>query len=287
MKNLIENIKTVFRYWLNIFGLIFSGLFEIGREKILELLLLILSWFIFIVASGKVIDTLVIQGYVSDLEGWVRTSYAIGFVTFVYGFILLIYYPAKIDSDKQKIINDLSPEEPNVIVSFETFSPMKGVQTINIINCSESNMKCRASLGYIAPMLLPNKFPQHYPIGWYSKRLVWGSQKCPDGNVIIDKNHGRATIEFAKVFDTNYKFLFQDGDRVQEGFDGIPPEHALGEGVHLVQFRLDGEINKKEFTIKKEYLILFKMEKVDEKEGKDILLPTFQFQEAFTNSGGV
>ncbi len=207
---------------------------------------------------------------------------------FIYGIIYLIYFKIErvnIYNEQKEIIDDLLPANPQFVISPEPFSPIKGVQMLNIINCSESKVSCRASLAYVAPMIF-DKF-QAYPTSWYSKKLVWGTQKCPDGNIVIDRNHGRAVIDFAKVFDNGYKLLFQDGDNIKEGFDGSPPEHLLGEGVHLIQLRLDGEINKKEFTVKEEYFILFKIEKIDERDGKDIFLPSFQFQKAFENSGGV
>lgn len=234
------------------------------------------------------VNGLVIYNFTKGISDILSPLVLIVTTFFVYGIIYLIYFKIErvnIFNEQQEIIDDLLPANPQIIISPEIFSPIKGVQMLSIVNCSESSIRCRASLAYVAPMIF-DKF-QAYPSSWYSKKLVWGNQKCPDGNIVIDRKHGKAVIEFAKVFDNGYKLLFQDGDNIKEGFDGSPPEHFLGEGVHLIQLRLDGEINKKEFTVEKEYFILFKIEKVDERDGKDIFLPSFQFQKAFENSGGV
>lgn len=280
MKTLLKNIKMVFRYWISIFHSIFIDLFDYWKGHILVGCLIFIAYFVFIGLSGQVVDILIKQGFISDMEAWGRVLWAVAPVSIVYILIAVLYKPAKKDEDKQKRIDELSPAKPNIEILFEPFSPANGIQMLNVINHSISNIQCRASFSRIAPEITRLNFSKPYPIGWFSKKLVWGSQRCPDGNIVIDKKDGIATINLAKVIGSRFKFLFQDGDNVQEGFNGWPEEDSLGEGLYFVGIRIDGEINKHEFSENNNYFVSFKMEKVDEEDGKDILIPNFIFEKA-------
>lgn len=212
-------------------------------------------------------------------------------VTIITYAVIISFYSAweKVNqyNDQKKTISGLLPVEADIEISSSGFSPIPGKQMIKVVNHSASNIKCRATFSYIAPMMLPNQFPYRLPQEWYSKKLVWGSQNCPDGNILIDKNDGIAMLELAKVNNQGYKFLFQNGNEIQEGFDGSLPENNIGESSHMVEIRFDGEINKHEFCEKRKYLVSFALQKVDERDGKDIFIPNFEFKELFPIENGV
>jgi len=198
------------------------------------------------------------------------------FVLFV---IMLWRTPAEMDNDKQKQIDDLSPAKPKIDF---VFPPMqgKGNQKLEVINRSLKEVNCHAVFTYIAPIVFDNFRP--YPSWWHSKNLVWSNRKTSDVNIVIDGNCGNAVLDIAETLDNRFNFLFQNGESVQVGFDlddEYKKDAGLPEGVYLVNLRLDGKFEGKDFVVEKKYFVLFEIKKISKE--KNIVMPIFQLQEAF------
>lgn len=251
MRNLLRKIKMVFRYWISVFGFIFSDLFDYLKSHIVAGCIIFIAYFVFIAISGQAVDTLIKQGFISDLEAWARILWAVVPITLLYAFGLLLYYPAKKDDDKQKIIDKLSPDLPDLEFLFPDFPQVKGIQKLKIINNSHLEVTCHATLNLVAPLVFTKfiEYPNHY----YSKNLVWSNKKSNDGNIKIDGNKGTAILDLVETYNDGFNFLFQNGNDIQVGYDNHPKENKLGENDYVFGLRLDGEFNGRHFIMEKSF----------------------------------
>jgi len=198
-------------------------------------------------------------------------------------FVITHNEQQNIIKNKEKQIDDLSPAKPEIEFVFSGFSPSKGIQRLQIINHSPSAVICHAVFSYIA-LLIINRFPSlhPYPKEWHSKKLFWDSQMNSNGEITIDGNDGCGILDIAETTDKDFCYLFQNGENIQRGFDGLEgyfPKPGLPEGAYLITLRIDGTMDKKVFFIEKKYFVLFKIETLG--YGEDIKVPIFQLQEAF------
>lgn len=124
MKNLIQNIKMVFRYWIKIIVAIFIDLYKYLKEHILGGFLLLFGYFVFIVFSSQAIDYSIKQGFIGDMEGWARTLWAVAPLSIIYFIGAILYKPAKLDEgQRDKIEKLISVNDKILVEKFDYYNP--------------------------------------------------------------------------------------------------------------------------------------------------------------------
>lgn len=217
------------------------------------------------------------------IESMLIALAVLGVCFLIYSVCYFVYrareYVVVYNNQREKI-DILSPAKPDIGFIFSEFPQIKGRQKLTIVNLSPKEITCHAVFTYIAPMIFKGFIK--YPPEWYSKNLVWSNKKTPDGNIVIDGNSGNAILDIAETSDDRFNFLFQNGESVQVGFDlddEYKKDTGLPENAYLVNLRLDGKFEGKDFVVEKKYFVLFKVEKIDSE--KNITMPIFRLQEAF------
>lgn len=218
MKNASQNIKMVFGYWNNVSRLIREELFNFSllKGKVIELILILLSYSVLVAISGKTVDILIVQGYISDLEQWARAMLAIAPITIIYILGLFVYYPAKMDKDKQVKLDKYKDRVENApkyikldVTSYPTKDDDKKVG-IEIHNSSDETLE--NVVVYFVAGEKTNDFTK-LDIPTYNRKLSsW------DGFDELGKiyPHRSIFVHVAEIRDNNLFILVENNYEVQE-----------------------------------------------------------------------